>query len=504
MNSRGFMAFLPTITLFSSTTLAGDVPTRLNDSLRSIATDGSRVSAIAIDLASGEVVFEREPDESLVPASNQKLLVMACALDLLGPDFSFRTEFLRHANDLVVLGDGDPGLGDPKLLNSNSLTLGDLFRNLANSLRSKQFSPISGDLVLDESIFDDAYFHPTWTNRDRRRWYGAPVGALNVNDNCVDVTVWPAESTGAPAIWSVRPSVRSIPFDNRVKSSKTGVPIIARRGDDNAFILTGECGKRSELLAAPVVDPGFLFADALRTGLAHEGIEIAGVVRRERIRGDNGRPPQGASIISTWETPLSDVLLRAGRDSQNLFAECLAKRVGFEFARRISTDSAVGTWASADDAVTNYLKRAGVDTSGFRFADGSGLSRDNRTTARQFAAVLKHMFGSPDRAMFINSLAVGGEEGTLRRRMKSIGHRVRAKTGSMRGVKSLSGYILAGEEPRFAFSILVNDFRGPAAPINHAMDAFCETLIAEADKSATPENARWTESIAPSAGAGGS
>ncbi len=511
-------------------TRAEELGQRLERTLTPALLRDAQVSAIVVDLADGRVVFERQADIPMVPASNQKLVVMGTAMDLLGRDFSFQTIIGLRGADLVVIGSGDPGFGDPKLLKAMGRDLQSLFQEWADALVANGVNRVEGDLVLDESIFDSTWTHPEWTDQDRRKWYAAPIGALNVNDNCLDVTVSPGNKIGGSAVWSTRPAVREIEMLNRAKTATTGVPVIGRRGDSEVFVLSGKCGKRSELMSVPVVDPGKFFADALKTALSREGIEITGGIRRERVLNSDGNVPADMRVVATWTTPLSDVLLRIGRDSQNLFAECLAKRMGYELAKRINsnhsavsrkpagterpaatgrfagtgrsavTGGPVGSWASAGVAVKNYMRRAGIDVAGFVFSDGSGLSRKNRATARQLAEVLMHIHGHADGHMAISRLAVSGESGTLRRRMRDLKGQILAKTGTMRGIKSLSGYVLvgvdglaggngmaggdgpAGGSRRYAFSIIVNGIQGPNGPINRAQDAFCRELVLEAGR----------------------
>jgi len=450
---------------------------RLTELLGSVSASSVDMGVAVVDAADGRLVFCRNDDQPLIPASNQKLLVMAAGLELLGSDFEFRTLLGARGGDLVIIGDGDPAIGDPKLCEQSRRGVLDVFGDWTRALLSTGYESFAGDLIIDESMFDDQLVHPSWDKADLHRWYGAPVGALNLHDNCIEVTVWPTPQSGAVR-WSVTPPTTLIKIVNRVQSSSRGVPVIARSSDPFLYTLSGRCGSRVTLGAAPIADPGLIFADVFSGVLREAGIHVSGTLRRERVRTRRGALPDDFAIIATHRTPIKDVLGRIGRNSQNLFAECLAKRVGYEHMRRTAGEPAIGSWVTASAAIRWFCRQAGADTAGLVFADASGLSRDNRVTARQFAELLVYMFRHENRKVFMDSLAVPGQDGSLRKRMAEMESRVIAKTGTLSGVKSLSGYVL-GSETTYAFSLIFNYRRGSGATYKKLQDELCRLLAAD-------------------------
>ncbi len=143
-----------------------------------------------------------------------------------------------------------------------------------------------------------------------------------------------------------------------------------------------------------------------------------------------------------------------------------------------------GSWELGRRAILELTARAGISTTGLVIADGSGLSRRNRCTARQLTSLLAWMNTQPVAAPFRDSLSVAGVDGSLRKQLRDIPGRVHGKTGTMRGIRTLSGYVSttgsvngdAAGRNRFAFAILFNGYKGPSTPYKQVQDAICRIL----------------------------
>ncbi len=425
-----------------------------------------------VDLHDGRVVFERDATRPLIPASNQKIFALAAALDLLGPDFVFKTRLARCGNDLVVVGDGDPAIGDSRLCEQAGEPITATFERWAVALSERGVKTIAGDLVIDETSFDSTLVHPTWSVDDLQKWYAAPVGGLNFHDNVIEVTVWPDEKAGEPVRWAVTPKTGLVQIDNRARSGGSGATVIARPSSDFRYVLSGACQKRGTLAEVTVPDPGLFFADALRTVLSAKGIAIDGDIVRRRVRTERGELRTGCEMIATHATPLTAVLARIGKNSQNMFAECLLKRLGYARALAEGDAHPVGSWDTGRAAIEAFLRK--VDPSGGQvtIADASGLSRENSASAADFTRVLAYMYASPHRQAFVDSLSDAGTDGSLAKRMKHVPGSVHAKTGYIRGVRTLSGYVITPRGDWLAFSVL---FNGPGS-FNEIHDEFCGIL----------------------------
>lgn len=437
------------------------------------------MGACVIDLSDKRVIFAKNPDASLTPASTMKLFAMTAALAELGPNFSFDTVLATDGANLIVIGDGDPGFGDEKLHRARNESPHAPFVRWAEALKRR--GAATAELCIDESIFDSQRIHPTWEQADLDNWYAAPVGGLNINDNCLDITVSPAKKAGTPALVTVQPANALAKITNRCLSGGKGQPVLHHASDSFEYVLSGRCPKSVSLGSFSFPDPGLLFAESFRIVLRQQGIAIAGPTRRVQVRRSDGTLPPNLSILDRHRTPLADVLARAGKDSQNLFAECLLKRAGYAWARRNGRPHPLGTWEHGAHAVHDLLGFAKIDMEGLRVADGSGLSRQNACTPRQLASLLAWAVAQPFGRTLHDNLATAGVDGSLRKRLKDSDGRVHAKTGTMRGIRTLAGYVDADDGPRFAFAVMFNGYPGGSAPYKAIQDRICRILADACD-----------------------
>ncbi|UCE59278.1 MAG: D-alanyl-D-alanine carboxypeptidase/D-alanyl-D-alanine-endopeptidase [Phycisphaerales bacterium] len=435
------------------------------------------LGACVIDMSSGSVIFEQDADKPLVPASNQKVFTMATALAVLGPEFEFTTTLATDGLNLFLVGDGDPALGDEKLCSARGESITAVFEEWADRLVQGGTQSIPGDLVIDESIFGDVRTHPTWEERDLDNWYAAPVGGLNFNNNCVDITIHPATAHGAPVLVTVEPPNSLAEFINKCETRAPAKPVLRHQHDTFQYLLSGTCNKKWSFGSVSFPKPGLLTADALRSVLANRGINLAGIIRRDRVRLPDGALPANLTIIGQHHTPLADVLNRAGKNSQNMFAECLIKRTGYAWAVQQGATDPAGSWELGSEAVLYTLRSAGIDVTELTIADGSGLSRYNWCTARQLTEVLAWIARKPGGRLFFDSLSIAGVDGSLKKRLKDMPGKVRGKTGTMRNIRTLSGYADRDGGGRYAFAMMFNGYKGPSTPYKEIQDRICRALV---------------------------
>jgi len=410
------------------------------------------------------IVFARGHTQALMPASTAKILTAATALDLLAPGHVFRTRVTARGRvdggvlhgDLVVHGSGDPNLSGRFHDDRPTYVL----ETFARAVAAAGIRRVAGSLVLDDGPFDRAYVHPTWTEGDRRRWYGAPVAGLAFNDSCADIVVRGGGREGAPASVVSPSTVGGWGLENKVKTVSTGRPTVGGiwiRGD-SVLRVQGTIPKgQSYPFSHPVPDPLRFFAGAFLATLEREGVVVEQGARPARDAAD--RTP-GALEIAQEESPLGTTLEVMNRRSQNFYASLVFKATGARLC-------GVGSWESGGRAVAEMLRRRGLDPEHeTRIVDGSGLSAANRTTAATLARLL-HTF---DRDLLRGpvlyaSLAVPGGDGTLSHRLRTRGleERLHAKTGTLasRGVHALAGYVDGKDgEPGYTFAILLNGVPG--------------------------------------------
>ncbi|MCO5167920.1 MAG: D-alanyl-D-alanine carboxypeptidase/D-alanyl-D-alanine-endopeptidase [Planctomycetes bacterium] len=414
---------------------------------------GTTFGALVVDERTGEALLAHGAEAPLVPASNMKVLTTAAALARLGPDFAHETRVMCAAapvggvvqGDVVVVGDGDPTL-------SRRFDPDPLLADWAEALWRAGVRRVTGDVVADDRAFDDVRLHPDWHPSDAERWYGAEVSALTLNDGCVDVTVGAAKgrptATLAPDTGYVTVEVAAALTDDR----KQHVFSLLRAGPERRVIrLTGRVWSRAggQTSSVPVVDPALFLATVLRERLVARGIEVGGAARRARAE-----DPAPGFTLHRRLAPLARTLAVTNQRSQNLYAECLAKTLG----RRAGGG---GTWEEGARVIAAFARDSGASADQVTVRDGSGLSRENRLSAAALVAVLRAASAAPTGEAFRASLAAPGEPGTLERRLGDLprGAALRAKTGTLRGVASLCGYVEVGER-RAAFAVIGNGGSG--------------------------------------------
>ena len=436
-----------------------------------VSAAGVQLGFHAVDLGTGRTIWQHRADELLIPASNVKLAVTAGALARLGKDFEFRTQLIRWGAHLAVVGGGDPAIGDPRICDERDEPITGVFQRWAAAVRSRGLASLKGDLLIDASIFEPQRVHPRWAGRQYAAWYRAPVGGLNFNDNCIDVEVWPASKVGVPAAFRLVPPAPHVQVTNKCMTGKRNKPVVWRAPDEDRLVLSGRCSRRCRLAPAAVVAPGLLFGWACHTVLKDNGVEVAGTVRRQRLRRPDGSLPEGAELIAEWHTSLPVVLRRCNKRSQNLFAECLLKMIGLHVRGE-------GSWQAGVDAVTDFLHEIGARSEGLRLDDGSGLSLGNRMSARSLTEILTWVWHHPDGQLLIASLPVAGVDGSLGKRLRDpdLQGRIRAKTGSLNGVRALSGYADA-PGGTIAFSMLFNETGRHGKQVVAAERRLCRALL---------------------------
>ena len=449
---------------------------RLDDALDRGRTDEAHYTARVIDLQTGRELYAVNIDQPYIPASNGKLAVGAAALDFFGPDHKLKTYLALDGADLWLIGTGDPGIGDNNLAKRAGGTTMTVLDQWTDALTKRGVKSIAGNLYYYDRAFDDQWTHPSWSRGYITEWYAAPISGLNFNNNCVDITVEPT-SDGQPVKFSVIPPTQNVTVRNQLVTGRGDDPDVDRERDKDSFTITGATTRPRDLKSEAITNPGAFFADALRTHLAGKGITIAGrIIRAEKPLDGKPVPPAG-KIVAVHETKLADGLGRINKQSQNNFAEGYSKLLGRAYRARQGKDEP-GSWEAGEEAVKAFLATNRIDASNIVVADGSGLSRENRVTARMISDLLKAMWKHKHKQAFFDSLSIAGKDGTISSRMKDLEGRVHAKTGYIGGVRALSGYVKNDAGRWLAFSIIYNGIDGSVKPFEERQDNAVRVLAA--------------------------
>jgi D-alanyl-D-alanine carboxypeptidase/D-alanyl-D-alanine-endopeptidase (penicillin-binding protein 4) len=439
----------------------------------------------AVDLTSGETLFQLNPNRFFVPASNAKLFTTALALTRLGPDSHFETTIRanappdasgRIAGDLRLVGGGDPMLSARAAPYRKGPAIGDplqAIEALADQVVAAGVRRIDGDIVGDDSAFVWAPYPEGWAQDDTVWDFGAPVSALAVNDNVVGITLRaPAAGGRAPALF-LSPALEYYILDNRVRTGPglENKVYLERLSGSRQLRLWGTMSSdpvSSVTLRVAIDDPALYAAHALADALGRRGVAIAGRPRaRHWYANQEGAPsPSGGAELARRNSPaLVEILRIIDKVSQNLHAEMVLRGVA-------RTRKGIGCREAGLEEARAFLAEVGIEDADYHFVDGSGLSPADLVTPATVLKLLRYMHGSPVRDAWISLLPVGGEDGTLSARFEGRpeARRIHAKTGTLEHVAALSGYAESRSHGMLAFSILTNNFNAPGAEIRAVID----------------------------------
>ena len=459
----------------------GGLQLKVEQLISAAGLKNTSVALLITDLNTGDELATIEANQPMVPASNMKLLITAAALHLLGPDYVFRTELrLIEPQDwvgmtlpavvdekfdprgdpvLVVVGDGDPAFCDPKVLRQHDLNTQQLLQAWIDVIRGTGLKGFQM-LLMDDRVFDHQFVHPSWPVDQFNAWYSAQVAGINFNDNCLDVYVEPTTPAQTPEVYLFPSSPFLSPL-NRAVTGKSDTFWISRKIDTNELTFWGQVkNNRTAPFHVTIHDPPIFLGHLMEDRLTTSGTRVRSLARPAR---DDLLPP--GRLLHAVQTTLPLVLQRCNKDSQNLFAEALLKRMGRAFT------GTPGSWGNGTAAMRAFLNRLiGPRSATVIVADGSGLSRDNRVTARILVELLTKMHRDPLRGpLFRESLSIGGTDGTLRNRFHNGRGRVYGKSGYINGVSCLSGYLVMPADTggpdtgdhTVAFSLLFNGIKPP-------------------------------------------
>lgn len=459
---------------------------------------------------SGRVLYSQNSDKLFTPASNTKLFTTAAALALIGPDYNFRTtvettgeldKYGRLNGDLVLVGRGDPNLSGRQLPYNLRTERNDhpiqVLERLADSLVQKGLKYVDGDIVGDDSYFAFERYGEGWSQDDLVWADGAPVSALTINDNVVFVNILPADHPGERAFVSITPFADYFHIDNRIITTPAGTErkiFINREPGATTMTLWGNMplddAGANEALA--IEDPAEFAASLLRKLLEARGVAVYGkertrhtelaslstltVVAVAPARGGEeparNLPNQPLVLASYQSKSLMEDVRVINKVSQNLHAEILLRLLGRE-------KGTAGTVEGGLEVLRGFLNKAEVPSDQYSFYDGSGLSRQNLVTPHAVVQLLRYAAAQPWGRNFRDTLPIAGVDGSLSDRFKNLPAqgRVYAKTGSLGGVKTLSGYAITNHGEQVAFSILANNFSLPGNRVNDAIDEIVGAIL---------------------------
>jgi D-alanyl-D-alanine carboxypeptidase/D-alanyl-D-alanine-endopeptidase (penicillin-binding protein 4) len=450
-----------------------------------------------VSLATGKALYAHNPEKYFSPASNTKLFTAALALNNLGPEYKIETSLYADRgpdstgtldSDLIVYGRGDPDF-------RAGLHSGDYraaLEPLAAALAKSGVKRIKGDLIGDHSYFSGPPYGSGWEWDDFQWYYGAEVSALSINDNSLDLSVKPGLHVGAPARIQTGPATSVVTLMNRTTTVASGGKRqigVYRPVGENIIYVSGciPIGDSGFVGYVAVHDPALLFVSMLREVLADHGIVVSGRTRSADWKYREVAPIDKTKLKclgSIFSRPIGEIIKDTLKRSQNLYAQLLLLQVGARAeTENILSDSGkgeppVGSQNSGsqkapaptqDDLPDRTTEQCGLDAmksflqsitppGSQLIEEGSGLAYRNEVSPESIVNLLQYMSHHRYANSFRDSLPVAGLDGTLAARMKgtAASGNLRAKTGTLAHVVTLSGYVTSVAGEPLVFSILLN------------------------------------------------
>lgn len=397
------------------------------------------------------VILDVNSSRPLIPASISKIATASAVLDAFPPGTKFKTQLWtkgglekgRLKGDLILKGGGDPSFVSENLW------------FLVNHFTRTGITQIDGDLLVDDTAFDAVRFDESREDARVDRAYDAPVGAMSFNWNSVNVFVRPGD-VGAAATVFLDPSNEYTRLVNKVRTKAgagqdVSVSRKVERDGRETFTVSGVIGEKAKehVVFKNIQSPDLWSGENLRSFLAQRGIALKGSVKR-------GVLPPGAALAAESESkPVELIVADMNKFSNNYVAEMLTKNLA-------AGGSGPATLAKGIERIDRHLRAIGLEEAEYVFKNPSGLTRDNRFSARAMWKILDHLRDDfrvqPE---FLTSLPIAGIDGTLKRRMAgtSAERWVRAKTGLLTGVTALAGYAAKEDGRVFTFVFVHNGTR---------------------------------------------
>lgn len=418
------------------------------------------VGIVISDLESGKQVAANQANLAMTPASTQKLLTSAAALEILGNQYQFKTTIETDGKipadgklngNLLIKGFGDPTLESKYFPRRTDIRLG-----IAEKLKELGIRSIRGKILVDDSYITP-HIPATWIWEDLGNYYGAVPNGLTYHDNLYSLFFNSGRAESKTTLVSCMPKNTGLVFDNRVVSSDIN--------RDLAYIFGGNTSPQRRIegsipknrsnfeVKGALADPKISLVEALKTSFAEAGI----VLEEKPLPSLNKK-----TLFNLYSPKLKEIIQLTNQKSINLFADHLLFEIGqHEYGN--------ASWKNGIMAVKSFWHSKGLSTKYISLYDGSGLSHFNAVSASFFDQVLQYMYRSSSKQEFISSLPVSGVSGTLKNFAKksSFKGKWKAKTGSMTGVRTYCGYLKSKTGKEYSVTILINNYNCSSAVINN-------------------------------------
>ncbi|MFH5832812.1 D-alanyl-D-alanine carboxypeptidase/D-alanyl-D-alanine-endopeptidase [Halalkalibaculum sp. DA384] len=431
---------------------------------------GDAFWSVTVKDSTGRLLVGHNHDKLVRPASNLKLLTSAAILDQLGSDFRYQTYIYGMGEqrgevwkgDLIVRGSGDPSISG-RFYHEHRFHV---FEEIANQLDSLGIRRVEGNLIGNDSYFDQQPYPKGWSWEDLSFYYGVEISALSFNNNAVDLQVFADDEVGET------PRIQWFPFDTDYVdfiNEQTIAPpnteydeFYRRMLGTNTIVLGSKLPKGYyEEESLSIMNAPLFFMDTFNKYLEDSGIDITGqIIIDSQPR--NWSSDRFRVLARHDSPPLSELLVEVNTESSNFYTEMMLKTAAAEkYGVQGSTDLGIGL-------VEEFAHTAGMDTTDVELSDGSGMSSSTLLKPDDLTNFLSVMQEHPEFPAYEKSLAVAGFNGTLEHRFRGtpLERNVSGKTGYVSGVRAISGYMRARSGKKLVFSIYTNNYTNKTSYID--------------------------------------
>ena len=445
---------------------------------------GGQVALLAQDVKTGEVLASLNPDMSVIPASNTKLFSTAAALELYSPDYKYTTRLLYTGEidgsgvlrgNLIIKGGGDPTLGS-KFFNDRENFYYD--SKFAAAVRAAGIKRISGNVIGDASLYEKEMTPPTWSWEDLGNYYGAVPNGLTVCDNLTTLH-FKTGKDGTTAVYTgCDPEIKGMQIESAAIASKNvtreNTNVYGKSYQYNKYVEGFVPQNRADVTVKTVIpDPALFAAGRLADTLNASGIQVLGKAMSAYQNSRYANLDTAAKELCVIESPtLAEIIQQTNFYSINLYAEHCLSLVGLKQLNKTGINSA--SWA-----LMNFWRDKGMDVKGLSLNDGCGLSHYNIITPRQLCWLLTYMHNTSQYyTAFNESLTMCGVKGTMSGMCLNTraANNARGKSGTIRRVKSYSGYVTSRSGRELVFSIIINNFTCSSSETRSVMEKFIVAL----------------------------
>ncbi len=411
----------------------------------------------------GEVLEGHNANKLVTPASNLKLYTTAAALDRLGHDYTYTTYIYSKGElkdsvwigDLIIKGSGDPTISGVFYSDDREY----VFKSFLKQLKEAGINEIKGKLLADISYFDTEDYPIGWDWYDMSFYYSVPIGPLAFNNNTFFLEVFAEGEVGERPRIEWYPIVESIVIHNNqtiVEADKKYDEHYRKRMGFNEYNLASFLPKgyyEDEDLA--IESSHLFFLEAFELFLKNNNFKL-NVQDFSSALGKTGNRDEFTVLASHTSKPLSEIIERINKESDNFYTEMVLKTLGAE-KQNLPGSFDNGIWE-----VKKFLSEQTIDTNSVVMYDGSGLSASDKLTTRDLSLLMHKMKEHPQFEYYYNSFPIAAVDGSLEFRFKNtfLANNLRGKTGFINGVRSITGYMSTKSGNTITYSIVTNNFNG--------------------------------------------